>query len=98
MDLEKDKIMDKIINSMKGSQRAKPSSDLFEKILTDLDHNSTKVISMNQWKTAIAAACFVLIFNLVALNYSYQQDRNTLIETLYEEDGNPLIINSFQLY
>ena len=60
---DKEKWIDEVMESMKGSQRAKPDSKLFSKIQSQLHVHNANVVSMRQWSYAAAAAIILLVLN-----------------------------------
>lgn len=65
---------EEIYQSMKGSQRAKPSPELFAKIENPIAASKDMVIPPQQWRYAAAAAVLNLFMNVSALLY-YNLDK-----------------------
>lgn len=101
MNHDKDKWMEEVFDSMKSSQRATPSPDLFAKIEEQIETSSGKVISINQWKYAVAAAVLILLINASALIYYNQQDgkyQDTYEDLAVADNYDQSLISSFQIY
>ena len=58
MNLENDKWISDVLQSMKGSQRAQPRPDLFDQIEKVTDGFQISVVSFFKLRIAIAAAVF----------------------------------------
>jgi len=87
-----------VLNSMKGSQRAKPSLDLFNKITQKIHHPSTSIIPMHQWRIAITAASILLALNFISI-HNYLKTNNLTDKNLsIEETSSDIIISEYQLY
>jgi len=68
---EKEKWVESVFESTKGSTRAKPAPDLFEKIEHQLSQVEAPVISMARLRMLAAAVFVLLIVNAFAMiNYS----------------------------
>jgi len=98
MNNEREKWIDEVFQSMKGSERAKPRPDLLAAIEDQIAASKARVIPMQQWKYAAAVAAIILLVNAVALT-SYDAStagsyEDTLAATTY---GEPLI-SSYQIY
>ena len=64
-----------ILDSMKGSQRAKPSADLFAKIERKINQPEASVIPLRQLKWAAAAVISLLIINGLAVQQNYKHHK-----------------------
>lgn len=94
----KEKWMEKVFRSMKGSQRATPSPELFAKIKGQVTGSITKVVPMYQWKYAVAAAALILLVNTAALFY-YSNDNGISYENAVAVDTyNQSLISTYQIY
>lgn len=95
---EKEKWMEEVFQSMKGSQRAKPSAELFAHIQNRIANPEAKPVPMYQWKSALAAAAVILLINITALFYYSQQEglfyENTSVTDAYHES----FISTYQIY
>lgn len=98
MQTEKEKWVNEVLGSLEGSQRAKPSADLFAKIEKEIARPEGRVISMNQLRVAAAAAILLLALNVFLLNqYSRSQQGNST-EWVTEVDSNEQLISDFNPY
>lgn len=84
-----------ILNSMKGSQRAKPSRDLFAKIEREINQIDTSIVPLRQLKWAAAAIILLLIINGLAMQQNYNHHRTN---TIAESFGGESIISNYTLY
>ena len=71
MNLENDKWISDVLQSMKGSQRAQPRPDLFDQIEKVTDGFQISVVSFFKLRIAIAAAVFLVMLNFSAI-YNYK--------------------------
>ncbi len=95
---EKEKWMDAVFDSMKGSQRAKPSTGLFAKIERQIAGPEAKVFSRRQWQYAAAAAILVFVLNIFALRQIIQNNElNTGTLVIPDASGQSLISN-YEIY
>ena len=96
MNNEKDKWMENVFQSMKDSQRAKPSPELFTKIKNQI--STAGVDPLLQWRYVVAAAVLMLLINSMALIYyiEYKQvnDEHVAVGRAYKQS----LINSYQIY
>jgi len=91
---KKDKISD-ILNSMKGSQRAKPSGDLFAKIEHEISGTDTFIIPLRQLKWVAAAAILLLIINGITMQQNYKHHKT---DTIAKSARGKSIISNYTLY
>lgn len=98
MDEEKEKWMENVLNSMSGSQRAKPRPELLKKIQSKIGASETKVVPLRQWKYAVAAAILILLMNTITWVYVNQPNpiRNESVTVV--DTYNQTLIRSFQIY
>ena len=94
---EKEKWMEDVFHSMKGSHPAKLTSALFSDIEDRIDF-SIKEISLHQWKYTAAAAIFILLVNITALIYHSQSKSIDTAKASMESSYKELLISSFQIY
>jgi len=98
MSTDKEEWMEDVFQSMKGSQRATPPADLFNKIEQEIYQPKGRVVPFKQWQFAAAAAVLLLIGNALSVVYyknstvSFEQDSATI--ELYSEP----LVNSYQIY
>ncbi|UBM60167.1 hypothetical protein LAG90_05865 [Marinilongibacter aquaticus] len=97
MDSEKEKWINDVLQSMKGSRKAKPSARLFEQIESKIDSTEAKVVPLYFWRS-VAAAVLLLCLNIFAfqhLNAYRKSVSNTQVETAsYSAD----LISDFNIY
>ncbi|MFK7926341.1 MAG: hypothetical protein AB8H47_30620 [Bacteroidia bacterium] len=93
MNNEKEKWIDEVVESMKGSQRAEPRSGLFAEI-----QGQITAIPIYNWKNYAAAAALIILLNTAVLVLYTRNDKASISEaesiSLYNE---PINI-SFQIY
>ena len=98
MNAEKEKWTEEVFQSMKGSQRAKPSPELFAKIEEQIEVSETKIVSMYQLKYAAAAAALILLLNITVLftyrNYDVVSYEGTIEANTYSQS----LISTYQIY
>ncbi|MEL6987147.1 MAG: hypothetical protein AAGK97_04890, partial [Bacteroidota bacterium] len=83
MKKDKERWKDEILSSMKGSKRAKPAQDLFQKIENQLERLEYKIISIKQWNIAAAIAIVLICTNGYAF-YSIDQSQSIAAENNIE--------------
>lgn len=93
---EKEQWINDVFESVKGSERAKPNTDLFTKIESQIDSEEAKIIPMRQWRMAVAAAVVILIMNVFAIQNFTQNNRMNADEI--ENETNQPLISNFNLY
>ncbi len=96
--MEKEKWIDSVFESLEGSQRAKPQTDLFAAIESQLDAPEAKIIPVAQWRAGVAAAIIILVLNVFALQ-QFNQNRSLIQKgPLMEEDAGESLISNYKLY
>ena len=90
----KDEIFD-ILNSTKGSQRAKPSEGLFVKIQREIREADTFIIPLPRLKWAVAAAILLLVINGLVVQQNYKTHK---IDAIAEPAEDESIISNYTLY
>lgn len=98
MNDEKEKWIEGVFDSMKGSQRAKPGPVVFAKIKTQITGSTTKVVPMHQWKNAAAAAAMILLVNVTALLYYNQINMVSYDDAVVTDTYSQSLISSYQIY
>ena len=98
MNDDKEKWIKDVFQSMKGSQRAKPNSNLFLKIQNRIRVEKTKMVTLNQWRYAEVAAILILVMNSAALMCFSHQNKGNKETAVFAETYDPALINSFQIY
>jgi len=86
-----DKRIHNILESTKGSQRAKPKTDLFAKVEQQIYGQGATIIPIRQLKLVVAAAVLLLLINGLAITTFLNQD------TKQSEYAEPLIMD-YKLY
>lgn len=98
MNDEKEKWVEDVFQSMKGSERAKPQHDLFEKIQNRIGVGDAKVVSLHQWKYTAAAVVLILFMNITALVYFNQQHQVNYEDVADGNTYNQALISTYQIY
>ncbi|MEM9546118.1 MAG: hypothetical protein AAGA77_09095 [Bacteroidota bacterium] len=95
---DQDKYTEHILNSMQGSERARPRPDLFAKIENVILNDDRKIWVMKYWKLQVAAAILILVMNTTVLTV-YNQNRE--LENINLSSANAYnheLISTFQIY
>lgn len=96
---DKDKWIDEVLDSMKGSQRAKPSPELFAKIENQLAPPEIKIIPMRQWSYAVAAAVLVLVLNVFTVRqFTQNNELNAGEMVVSADDSGESLISNYKIY
>lgn len=98
MNDDKEKWMQDVFQSMKGSQRAKPRPDLFVKIQNRIGVGGAKIVPLRQWRYAAAVAVLMLVVNTIALVYFNQQNQLNYEDVTVVDTYNQALISSYQIY
>ena len=103
MRTDKDQWMEDVFHSMKGSQKARPSSDLFAKIERSIaESQNDNVISMHRFRFVAAAASLVLLVNVSALLLYFSQNQINNQASIENQESNnsyrESLISTFQIY
>ena len=98
MNDNKEKWMEDVFQSMKGSQRTKPQPDLFVKIQNRIGVGDAKLVSRHQWKYTAAAAVLILFVNITALVYFNQQHQVNYEDVADGNTYNQTLISTYQIY
>ena len=93
---EEKKISD-ILESMKGSQKAKPDKKVWLHIQKEIGNGEAKVVSMVQRRWAVAAAALLLVVNTWALSEFYESKNIANVIPPTVEEGSPLLLD-YQIY
>lgn len=88
---------EEVLQSMKGSHRAKPGPDLFLKIKNQIKIDEAKVISIAQWKWAAAVAVMILFINITALVVYNRSETITEDYAVINTYGEPLL-TTYQIF
>ena len=95
---EKDKWIEDVMGSMKGSQRAQPNPELFAKVEQGIDAPETRIIPMRQWSYTVAAAILLLVLNTVALRQFTQSDYSNTVEMVVTKNDSQALISNYRIY
>lgn len=98
MENDKEKWIEGVFDSMKGSKRAKPDPGLYAKIESQIFAQEVKVIPMRQWKMAAAAAVLLLVLNVFALRQYIQSSEVSTNEMVADATTDQQLISNFKLY
>lgn len=96
---EKEKWIQGVFDSMEGSERAKPSAQLFAKIEHQIDQEEgAKLISINQWRWSAAAAVVLLLVNVFAMRNLTQANMAVSDEFTVGQDASQQLISNYKIY
>ncbi len=95
---DKEKWIESVFDSLEGSQRAKPDASLFAKIKRRIDAPEAKVVSMSQWRMAVAAAVALLFLNVFAIQQYAKSSELTSSEMVTEGASDQQLISNYKLY
>lgn len=99
MKKDKDKWIEDVLDSMKGSQRAKPSPELYAKIERQINAPEAKIVPMPQWSYAVAAAVLVLVLNVFAIRQFTQNNELNVSEIVVSsDDTSSSLISNYKIY
>lgn len=88
-----------IFESMKGSRRAIPSSDLFSKIQSEISRKrSVKIIPIPRLRWVAAVAAVMILLNTVTIIHYHQTGSMTESTTAWAESYNGILISSYEIY
>lgn len=94
---DKEKWIDDVFGSIKGSERARPKSDLFGKILNEIETPNTRIIPLFQLRVIAAAAVVLLILNIAVLRQSIQNSYSNT-EVWITENTEESVISNYNIY
>lgn len=92
---DKEQQFDDILNSMKGSKRAKPRQDLFAAIQSEIQKPIVKVLTMSQIRAVAAVGLLLVTLNVYAFS-SFYTDESLSENELVENDES--LISNYQIY
>jgi hypothetical protein len=98
MEKDKEKWIEEVFDSLKGSERAKPSADLFAKIENLIDAPEAKIIPMPQWRVAAAAAVAILFLNVFAVQQFRKINRLNNNELVVDSTSDQQLISNYKIY
>lgn len=93
----KDKRFDNILNSMQGSQRAKPRPELFDAIQRKIRQPKVKILPMYQLRAAAAVGLLLLTLNVYAFRSLFLNEA-TQDSGLVMEGNDESLISNYQIY
>lgn len=96
--IDKEKWIDDVFDSMKGSQRAKPSPELFSKIENQIYSPAATIIPIIKLRVAAAAAIMLLFFNVISIRQYAQKAQGDATEYIVESESDQQLISNFNLY
>ncbi len=98
MEKDRQEWIDGVLNSVKGSRRAKPRADLFAQIESNLDAPEVRIIPINQWRISVAAAVLLLVLNVFVLQqYTQNQSINTS-EFVTGDSSEQNLVSNYNIY
>ncbi len=95
---DKEKWIEGVFESLKGSQRAKPSRELFAKIEGQIYKSEAKVIPLHQLRMAAASVILLLILNVFAFSQYAQNSTISTEDSVVYDASNQALISNYQLY
>ena len=98
MEKEKEEWIDGILNSTNKISRAKPSAQLYSKIEGRLFEPEVKLISIQQWRWAAAAALLLLFLNVFALRQYNGEQTQSLTQGYSVESDEQAIVSDYNFY
>lgn len=98
MNDKKEKWMEEVFQSMKGTPRAKPIPELFAKIENQIAPSKVEVIHLRQLRYVAAIVILLLFVDTIALVYDnqYKQPNNEDVAVMDTYDQ--ALISSYQIY
>lgn len=94
---DNNKRFDAILNSMKGSRKAKPTHDLFDRIEQNLDESPHNVFQLFSWKYAVASAALILFVNIFAIHQIYSS-KDKLANTDEQAYTAYTLLSNYKIY
>ena len=94
----KENEFESIFESMRGSQRAKPNTDLFAKIEARIDAPQAKVVSRNFRVLAAAAAAMLLVMNIFVIQQFSQGMGAFTGQQVVSEVSDQSLISNYKIY
>ncbi len=93
-----EKWVNEVVESMKGSQRAKPAPELLGKITHQLFDQKAKVLSIRQWRIIAIAATLILALNILAISQLSSNNKAVNTQMAEKNSGQQDIISNYKLY
>lgn len=91
-----DKKADRIINSFKGSNRAKPSPALYDKIEAKIFLKEASMIPLRTVWLSVAAAILLIFINIAAISSRSANNRSSLSPAEMKESYS--LISNYNIY
>ncbi|GLR18277.1 hypothetical protein [Portibacter lacus] len=95
---DKEKWVNDVLNSMEGSRRAKPSPELFDQILQEIDRPETQVLTMPHWSRIAAVAALLIMGNVFAVQQISQSRYSDLSEVSSSDSDNYMLVSDYKIY
>ena len=95
---DKEKWIEDVFDSMKGSQRAKPSTELLAKIEQQIGVTESKIIPIYSFRMVAAAAILLLVLNVFAVRQFMESNTVATEELLVEETSGLSLISNYNIY
>ena len=95
--MDKEKWIDNIMESLEGSERARPDDALFDKIEQRVMHPETRIIPLGRVRVAAVAAVLLLMINGLVINEYLTNDVTDDINLAEVGDGYDLLSN-YEIY
>ena len=97
-EINPDKRIAKILQSMEGSKKASPRIDLFKEIEDRISNEDQKDYKIIEWRFYAAAAVVVLLMNTIVLT-TYSNSNATIgKEFASMDDYDDTFLSTFQIY
>ena len=97
MKTDKEQWIDEVLDSLSGSEKARPDPGLFTKITARLEAPETRTISLSQRRIGMVAAIILLIINVISLRLYLQDDNSDYAASVAESEPIELIFD-FKIY
>lgn len=94
--MKKDTRIDAIFDSMRASQRAKPSEHLFASIVSRL-HDERKLVRMISWRTVSAACLLLMLINSFAY-FIHQGPDSIEHQAVDREYSSGNLVSDYKIY
>jgi len=96
MNKDKNKWVEDVFHSMQGGEQAQPPKDLFAKIERQIKAPEPKIIQLNHWKYAAAAAAILLVNVLAVIQYQESLE-NTAVRSDIKDVYSQTLISTYQI-
>ena len=98
MENDKEKWVDEVMGSLKGSERAKPAPDLFNRLESQLVKPNAHIVPAFRSRLAVAAAVVLLALNGFALSRYFANTNNMTSEAMVDRTDNQQLISNYKIY